>query len=117
MYGLVTGRIGHWARWSLDVLVAKGGIAVEQVFTIRELRYLRGMTIRELSQRTGLSARALINIELGRARPNAPTLMRILEALAVDDPRKVHEFREVTSSGRNRSRRKEGEYHEAASTY
>lgn len=51
---------------------------------VRELRRGRSLTLRELSQRSGVSTDALVKLEHG-ARPSRPTTIRkVAEALGVD---------------------------------
>ena len=50
---------------------------------IRQLREERGISIRELSRKSGLSANALSMIERGRTSPSVSTLYRLTDALNV----------------------------------
>lgn len=48
---------------------------------LREFRIKRGMSVTELSRRTGLSRTAIINIEKGKSNPLASTMNAISQAL------------------------------------
>jgi predicted transcriptional regulator len=48
---------------------------------IRGARAMLGLTQKELAERAGMSATALVNIEIGASDPKASTLAAIQEAL------------------------------------
>lgn len=50
---------------------------------VRRLREERGVTVEELAERSGLSARGLIYIEHGRRKPSVLTLFAVAEGLGV----------------------------------
>ena len=50
---------------------------------IRQLRKARGLTLKELGSRTGLSHAFLSQVERGLARPSMTTLGEIAEALGI----------------------------------
>ncbi|MEV7777762.1 helix-turn-helix transcriptional regulator [Kitasatospora sp. NPDC088351] len=50
---------------------------------LRSTREAAGLTQEELAERSGLSARAIGNLERGRARPRVDSLRRIVQALGV----------------------------------
>src|SRR3954467_1774965 len=53
---------------------------------VRRHRNTRGWTLDELSERSGVSRRMLINIEHGEGNPSIATLLRISDALGVGLP-------------------------------
>ena len=63
--------------------VAVNGLIGERV---RRHRNERGWTLDELSERSGVSRRMLINIEHGEGNPSIATLLRISDALGVGLP-------------------------------
>lgn len=63
--------------------------------TIADLRERQGMLQSELSEATGISRQTISNIERGATKPNASSLVRILEALGVSD---TPEFDQQTES-------------------
>ena len=63
--------------------VAVNGLIGERV---RQHRNARGWTLDELSDRSGVSRRMLINIEHGEGNPSIATLLRISDALGVGLP-------------------------------
>jgi len=63
--------------------VAVNGLIGERV---RQHRNERGWTLDELSDRSGVSRRMLINIEHGEGNPSIATLLRISDALGVGLP-------------------------------
>lgn len=63
--------------------------------TIADLRERQGMLQSELSEATGISRQTISNIERGATKPNASSLVKILEALGVSD---TPEFDQQTES-------------------
>jgi transcriptional regulator with XRE-family HTH domain len=63
--------------------VAVNGLIGERV---RQHRNARGWTLDELSDRSGVSRRMVINIEHGEGNPSIATLLRISDALGVGLP-------------------------------
>src|SRR4051812_16972334 len=63
--------------------VAVNGVIGDRV---REHRNARGWTLDELSDRSGVSRRMLINIEHGQGNPSIATLLRLSDALGVGLP-------------------------------
>src|SRR3954470_6431560 len=63
--------------------VAINGLIGERV---RQHRSERGWTLDELSGRSGVSRRMLINIEHGEGNPSIATLLRLSDALGVGLP-------------------------------
>jgi DNA-binding XRE family transcriptional regulator len=59
-----------------------------------EIRRVRLLTTRELSQRSGVSRQTIIDIEKGRGHPALSTIRKLSETLAVD-PMEVNEFRDA----------------------
>ena len=59
-----------------------------------EIRRVRLMTTRELSQKAGVSRQTIIDIENGRGHPALSTIRKLSEALEVD-PMEVNEFRDA----------------------
>jgi transcriptional regulator with XRE-family HTH domain len=53
---------------------------------VRRHRSMRGWTLEELAQRSGVSRRMLISIEHGEGNPSIATLLRISDALGVGLP-------------------------------
>jgi transcriptional regulator with XRE-family HTH domain len=51
---------------------------------IREVREGKGLTLRELSNRTGLTLNGISRVELGRTTPTADTLWALAQGLGVD---------------------------------
>jgi mRNA interferase RelE/StbE len=51
---------------------------------IRIFRELRGMSLEELAQRSGVRPSSLRRLDEGAAKPSLPTLRRLAEALGVD---------------------------------
>ena len=49
-----------------------------------EARWRSGLSVRELSQRSGVSRRHLTAIEKGEVEPTLPTLQRILHAVGLE---------------------------------
>jgi transcriptional regulator with XRE-family HTH domain len=58
-------------------------ISVDIADRLRELREERGLSMRTLAQKSGLSANALSMIERGRTSPSVSTLYKIADALGV----------------------------------
>jgi len=80
--------------------VAVNGLIGERV---RQHRNERGWTLDELSERSGVSRRMLINIEHGEGNPSIATLLRLSDALGVGlpvlvDVERPHELT-VTAAG------------------
>jgi transcriptional regulator with XRE-family HTH domain len=53
---------------------------------VREQRKVRGWTLDDLAEATGVSRRMLINVEQGAANPSVGTLLRISDALGIGLP-------------------------------
>jgi transcriptional regulator with XRE-family HTH domain len=64
-------------------MVAKEAPSIHVGQLLRQLREERGISIRELSRRSGLSANALSMIERGLSSPSVSTLYRLTDALKV----------------------------------
>jgi DNA-binding XRE family transcriptional regulator len=62
--------------------------------TLREWRQERLMSTRDLAKAAGISDKTLIQVELGRQRPQWRTMRRLCETLRVQ-PRDVAEFAAV----------------------
>lgn len=60
--------------------------------TLRDWRYRKGIGLRELARRAGVSPRVITNIEHGRSRGLPATWTRIAAALGVD-PAQIVEYR------------------------
>jgi transcriptional regulator with XRE-family HTH domain len=58
-------------------------ISVDVAFRLRELREARGISMRTLATKSGLSANALSMIERGRTSPSVSTLYKLADALGV----------------------------------
>ena len=58
-------------------------LSVDVADRLRELRLERGLSMRTLAHKSGLSANALSMIERGRTSPSVSTLYKIAEALGV----------------------------------
>lgn len=56
-------------------------VVVDIGVNIRSFRMKRGMSLRELARRVGISASALSQIEIGRSRPSVNTLYEITQQL------------------------------------
>jgi transcriptional regulator with XRE-family HTH domain/quercetin dioxygenase-like cupin family protein len=56
-------------------------VVVDIGVNIRSYRTQRGMSVRELARRVGISASALSQIEIGRSRPSVSTLYEITQQL------------------------------------
>ncbi|MGT2528287.1 helix-turn-helix domain-containing protein [Streptomyces nojiriensis] len=91
-------------------LAASGGIWMEErrkLFggLLRGARERVGLTQETLAERSGLSARAIGNLERGRAKPRADSLRRIVYALGALSAKGPHWWRRPdcrTSSRRSR---------------
>ena len=55
----------------------------EKLKRIKEIRQKRGISLRQLAQKTGLSAYYLSQVERGKANPSMATMKRITDALAM----------------------------------
>jgi transcriptional regulator with XRE-family HTH domain len=62
---------------------ADEAISVDVGVRLRQLRELRGYSIRELARRSSISANALSLIERGRTSPSVSTLYKVSDALEV----------------------------------
>src|SRR5512143_2752951 len=58
-------------------------LSVDVGVRLRELREARGISMRALAARSGLSANALSMIERGRTSPSVSTLYKLADALAI----------------------------------
>ncbi len=73
----------------MNAMTAPGGsvpedrlaVIVDIGVNIRSCRMKRGMSLRELARRVGISASALSQIEIGRSRPSVSTLYEITQQL------------------------------------
>ena len=54
------------------------------IFLIRQIRLKKGMSIRTLSQKSGVSHTEVSRIESGEVSPSLETLLRMADALRVD---------------------------------
>ena len=59
------------------------GMGVEAFRQLRSIRQAKGISLKEMAQRTGLSANYLSQIERGKANPSISVLKRITDTLAV----------------------------------
>jgi transcriptional regulator with XRE-family HTH domain len=59
------------------------GMRVEAFRQLRSIRQAKGISLKEMAQRTGLSANYLSQIERGMANPSISVLKRITDTLAV----------------------------------
>ncbi len=64
-------------------LTDKEAISIDVANRLRELREARGMSMRALAARSGLSANALSMIERGKTSPSVSTLYKLADALGV----------------------------------
>src|SRR5512132_253670 len=64
-------------------LYQRDAISVDVGGRLRELRESRGISMRTLATRSGLSANALSMIERGRTSPSVSTLYKLADALGV----------------------------------
>ena len=59
------------------------GMGVEAFRQLRSIRQAKGISLKEMAERTGLSANYLSQIERGKANPSISVLKRITDTLAV----------------------------------
>jgi len=59
------------------------GMGVEAFRQLRTIRQAKGISLKEMAERTGLSANYLSQIERGKANPSISVLKRITDTLAV----------------------------------
>lgn len=64
-------------------LTKKEAISIDVANRLRELREARGMSMRALAARSGLSANALSMIERGKTSPSVSTLYKLADAMGV----------------------------------
>jgi transcriptional regulator with XRE-family HTH domain len=62
--------------------------------SLREWRLEQLLSIRDLADRSGVAAKTILDVELGRRHPRLVTMKRLCDALQVG-PREVTEFRAV----------------------
>jgi transcriptional regulator with XRE-family HTH domain len=62
------------------------------VASLRELRLARVLSQRDLAGKAGVTAKTVVDLELGRQEPRLRTIRAIAEALGVE-PAEVDEFR------------------------
>lgn len=63
--------------------------------SLRELRVLNFLSVRELAKRAGVAFSTVHLVESGKATPHAATMRKIAAALGVE-PMEIDEFREAT---------------------
>lgn len=63
-----------------------------EVRTLRDWRYRKGVGLRELARRAGVTPRVVSNIEHGRSSGYPQTWVRLASALGVD-PEQIVEYR------------------------
>jgi len=66
----------------MDIL-GKSAVSVDVGIRLRQLREQRGLSIRALARKSGLSANALSLIERGRSSPSVSTLYKVAGAMNV----------------------------------
>lgn len=66
---------------------------------LRTLREERGLTLRQLEEKTGIGKDALSEIERGNRRPRAETLRRLAEALGVGQKELLREAAHASAGG------------------
>ncbi|MCJ7824091.1 MAG: helix-turn-helix domain-containing protein [Anaerolineales bacterium] len=64
-------------------LLGKSAVSVDVGVRLRQLREQRGLSIRALARKSGLSANALSLIERGRSSPSVSTLYKVAAAMSV----------------------------------
>lgn len=51
---------------------------------VRTARYAQGMSVRELSEKTGITKTQINNIERGSSQPRPTTFTKLVDALGLD---------------------------------
>ena len=64
----------------------------QDVASLRELRLARVLSQRDLAEKAGVTAKTVVDLELGRQEPRLRTIRAIAGALGVE-PSEVDEFR------------------------
>lgn len=65
---------------------------------IREIRKMKGLSILDLKEKTGLSKSTISDLENGKSSPTAETLQKIANALEVDIREFFNDTNNVTSN-------------------
>jgi transcriptional regulator with XRE-family HTH domain len=65
----------------MALMFGKGALSINVGIRLRELRAERGISMRGLAQKSGLSANALSMIERGKTSPSVSTLYKLADAL------------------------------------
>jgi transcriptional regulator with XRE-family HTH domain len=72
--------------------------------TIRKLRQERGMTLQELTDRSGVAMSSIVTIEAGRRKAGGTvdTLLRLLDALGMECVIRIADVEDIYAGGGDR---------------